>query len=152
MRQIVYLFFLYCSRFVTWLNRAEYLYKARYAHFHELREHYIATWQLLTKSVSLILAEGAHDQLICVKPSKEQRELANVLLIGKTRIGKGVNIIANLLRWPLPVVVNDIKQEFWDKTAGWRGSEEGLAGKALKFDPRGSGCKFDPLEGLKTET
>src|SRR5688500_521963 len=106
MKHIVYLFFLYYSRFSAWRSHAKHLYKARYAHFHELIEHYIPVWQMLTKSVFFMLAEGAHDQLICVKPSKEQRELANVLLIGKTRIGKGLNITANLLRWPLPAVTN----------------------------------------------
>jgi type IV secretory pathway TraG/TraD family ATPase VirD4 len=48
------------------------------------------------------------------------------------------------------VIVNDIKREFWDATAGWR--QKGLNGRSLIFDPRGTGHKFDPLEGRTTDS
>lgn len=45
----------------------------------------------------------------------------HVLLEAPTRSGKGVNlVIPNLLIWPESVVVLDIKQENWEKTAGFR--------------------------------
>jgi type IV secretion system protein VirD4 len=152
MKLFLYHCHLFLSRFFAWLNRVEHLYKARYAHFHELARHYVAIWNIFTEKAYVMLAEGLHNQLICVKPSKNQKELGNIFILGVTRRGKGLNITTNLLRWPFPVVTNDIKQEFWDKTAGWRGSEKGLDGRSLKFDPRGYGCKFDPLEGRETES
>jgi type IV secretory pathway TraG/TraD family ATPase VirD4 len=48
------------------------------------------------------------------------------------------------------VVVNDIKRELWDATAGWR--KKGLAGQSLMFDPRGLGSKFDPFAGKITDS
>ena len=83
-------------------------------------------------------------------PTKMQRELGNIYINGKTRSGKGLNIGANLLRWPYPVVVNDIKREHWDLSAGFR--ETGLGGKSLLFHPHGIGHRFDPLEGKETES
>src|SRR5205809_2677579 len=53
------------------------------------------------------------------------------------RAGKGLNIGANLLRWPYATVVNDIKREHWNLNAGFR--EEGLDGKSMLFDHRGYG-------------
>ena len=72
-----------------------------------------------------------------------------MFIIGKTRAGKGLNIGANLLRFPYPAVTNDIKQEHWHLTAGFR--EKGLGGKSFLFDPCGNGHRFDPLEGKETE-
>src|SRR5919205_797284 len=106
MKQIVYHFFLIASRFVAWLNRAEHLYKARYAYFHELAEHYVAKWHMLKKSISIMLAEGEHEQLICTKSSPEQKELKNFLLIEKPRIGKGLNPPKIFLGWFFPAVTN----------------------------------------------
>ena len=72
-----------------------------------------------------------------------------MFIIAKTRAGKGLNIGANLLRWPYPAVTNDIKREHWQLTAGFR--EKGLDGKSFLFDPKGNGHRFDPLEGKVTE-
>ena len=48
--------------------------------------------------------------------------------------------------------MNDIKEEGWRRAAGFRSSEKGLDGTAFKFDPRGNGARFDPLEGMHTES
>src|SRR5919199_76472 len=99
MKLFLYHCHLFLSRFFAWLNRVEHLYKARYAHFHELAKHYVAKWKIFTEDAYVILAEGLHNQLICVKPSTDQRELGNIFVLGVTRRGKGLNITTNLLRW-----------------------------------------------------
>jgi hypothetical protein len=83
-------------------------------------------------------------------PDREAERAGQSRALGKTRVGKGLNITTNLLTWPFPVVVNDIKREFWEQTAGWR--ERGLNGRSFMFDPRGVGHKFDPFEGKTTDS
>ena len=70
----------------------------------------------------------------------------HVLLEAPTRSGKGVGVvIPNLLEWPDSVVVLDVKQENWEKTAGYRKS---MGHKVLLFDPldvEGRTARFNPL-------
>jgi hypothetical protein len=126
------------------------IYTARYAKLHELDEISIHKSAIVKNIPVFMLAIGQFDQLLCVKPTNTQNELGNVIIYGKTRIGKGLNVETNLLRWAYPLIANDIKQELWLRTAGFR--EKGLGGKARKFDPRGNGDKFDPLEGMETDS
>lgn len=70
----------------------------------------------------------------------------HVLLEAPTRSGKGVGVvIPNLLEWPDSVVVLDVKQENWEKTAAYRQSQ---GHKVLLFDPldvEGRTARFNPL-------
>jgi len=70
----------------------------------------------------------------------------HVLLEAPTRAGKGVGVvIPNLLTWPDSVVVLDVKQENWQKSAGWRKS---LGHQVLLFDPldtNGRTARFNPF-------
>jgi type IV secretion system protein VirD4 len=104
---------------------------------------------LTKKTPAILLASGKFDYVLAVRPRETQQELAHVLLEGKTRIGKGLNVETNCLTWPYSLIANDIKKELWWRTAGFR--ETGLHGIAFQFDPRGNGHRFDPLEGLTTE-
>src|SRR5262249_41173804 len=71
----------------------------------------------------------------------------NVLCFAPSRSGKGVGlVIPTLLSWRGSVVVNDIKGENWELTAGWRQKE--LGSLCLKFDPtsrRGDSARYNPL-------
>jgi type IV secretory pathway TraG/TraD family ATPase VirD4 len=125
------------------------IFKARYARLSELVEIYLDKVHISKKITGIFLAIGQFEHVLCIRPNKDQKELGNMLVIAKTRSGKGLNIGTNLLRWPYPTIINDIKDEFWPLTAAWR--EKGLDGKAYKFDPRGYGHKFDPLEGLTSD-
>ena len=116
---------------------------------HELMSLSIHKSDIAKKMPAIFLAVGEFDRVLCVRPRATQKELANVFIEGKTRIGKGLNIVTNCLTWPYPFIANDIKKELWYQTAGWR--EKGLGGKAHRFDPEGAGAKFDPLEGMTTE-
>lgn len=75
----------------------------------------------------------------------------HVIVFAPTRSGKGVGlVIPTLLSWPHSVLVNDIKGENWDLTAGWRGRE--LGSYCLKFDPTnndGTSTRFNPLEEIR---
>ena len=139
------------SWYTAWRERGNPLHTARWSYFHELAS--ILTTRLEGTQILLAkkpLLHGLLTRLVAVKPTKTQRELGHVLLVGKHRSGKGLAIETNLLTWPHSVIVNDVKGELWRRTAGFR--EKGLGGKALLFDPRGNGCRFDPLEGKTTES
>jgi type IV secretion system protein VirD4 len=70
----------------------------------------------------------------------------HVLLEAPTRAGKGVGVvIPNLLAWADSVVVLDVKQENWEKSAGWRKS---LGHQVLLFDPldpKGRTARYNPF-------
>jgi Type IV secretory system Conjugative DNA transfer len=150
MKQLFY----YISVFFSWVSEFfsshKNLYTARLAYLHELITCSIPKSSIAQKRPAILLAMGEFDQVIAVRPRESQKELANVFLEGKTRVGKGLCIETNCLTWPYPFIANDIKGELWWRTAGFR--ETGLGGKSFKFDPRGKNShRFDPLEGLETE-
>lgn len=70
----------------------------------------------------------------------------HVLLHAPTRSGKGVGVvIPNLLTWPGPVVVLDIKRENWTATAGYR---QACGQTVHLFDPlerEGRTARYNPL-------
>jgi len=74
----------------------------------------------------------------------------HVLLEAPTRAGKGVGVvIPNLLAWSDSVVVLDVKQENWEKSAGWRKS---LGHQVLMFDPldpQGRTARYNPFAHIK---
>ncbi|MFZ2996627.1 type IV secretory system conjugative DNA transfer family protein [Sphingobium sp.] len=74
----------------------------------------------------------------------------HVLLEAPTRAGKGVGVvIPNLLTWADSVVVLDVKQENWEKSAGWRKS---LGHQVLLFDPldpQGRTARYNPFAHIK---
>lgn len=73
----------------------------------------------------------------------------HVLLEAPTRAGKGVGVvIPNLLAWADSVVVLDVKQENWEKSAGWRKS---LGHQVLLFDPldpQGRTARYNPFSHI----
>lgn len=64
-----------------------------------------------------------------------------------SRSGKGVGIVVpTLLNWQESVVVNDIKGENWELTAGYRSR----IGYALKFNPaQRDTCRYNPLAEIR---
>jgi type IV secretory pathway TraG/TraD family ATPase VirD4 len=149
MKHFLYDMHVLFSRMAEYFSSHKYLHTARWAFLHELAKIAIPIDFLSKKLSGILLAVGKFDRILSVLPTKKQTELTNVIIIGDTRSGKGLNIGTNLLWWPWPLVMNDIKEEGWRLAAAFR--EKGLDGKALKFDPRGYGAKYDPLQGLKTD-
>jgi type IV secretion system protein VirD4 len=135
------------SRIRAFFSKTTHLHTARFAHLHELANSSIPRESITGKNTAILLALSDYDRLLSVKPTKTQRELGHVLLVGKHRSGKGLNIETNLLTWPHSVIINDIKGELYHRTAGYRAS----IGTVFRFDPRGFGCRFDPLARKTTD-
>jgi type IV secretion system protein VirD4 len=135
------------SVFLSWLadlfpHRSK-LHAARFARLHELQG-------LLSSEVSdtgLLLGISQFNHVLRVKPTRARRELGNLLVVAPTRGGKGLLATSQLLTWPHSVVVNDIKGELFEQTAGYRST----LGKVYVIDPTGVGYQYDPLLGRRTE-
>ena len=149
MEQLWYALHLFCSRLAEKLSSEKGLFRSRFALLHQLVKKSIPKTAITSKIPVILLGVGQFNRVIAVRPRKTHTELANVFVEGKTRSGKGLNIETNCLRWSEPLIANDIKEELWWRCAGFR--EKGLDGKAYKFDPRGYGHGYDPLEGKTTE-
>src|SRR6266568_2779213 len=140
-------FLLRSSILSSWIkdffSSASHLHTARFAHLHELTGLLSAT----VDETSLLLGEGAFHHVLRVKPTRERQELGNVLVVAPTRGGKGLLATSQLLTWPHSVIVNDIKGELYQATAGYRAT----IGKVYVLDPTGVGHCFDPLQAKETE-
>jgi hypothetical protein len=95
----------------------------------------------------LLIGRHKHGQVLAVSPTEKRPELGNILVVAPTRGGKGLLAEPQLLTWPHSVIVNDIKGELYEHTAGWRKTFSTV----LVIDPRGKGHRYDPLAGMTTE-
>jgi type IV secretory pathway TraG/TraD family ATPase VirD4 len=82
-----------------------------------------------------------------VKSTQERKELGNVMVIGRTRCGKGLFANAQILSWSESLIANDIKRELRAQTAGFRATK----GPVYTFDPTGYGDRYDPFLGKESE-
>src|SRR5437016_11930261 len=96
---------------------------------------------------SLLIGINRFKQFLLVRPTKTRRELGNMLICAPTRAGKGLLATSQLLSWKHSVVVNDIKGELFQATAGYRST----VGDVYVIDPTGVGHRYDPLSEKKTE-
>ncbi len=103
---------------------------ARFSHLYEL-ERLLS--ERLDTETGLLLGLGAFQAPLRVRPSAARRELGNMLVTAPTRGGKGLLATAQLLTWPGSVIVNDIKGDLFDLTAGYRRT----LGKVIVIDPPG---------------
>jgi type IV secretion system protein VirD4 len=91
---------------------------------------------------------GRHDRAwVAVQPTALRRELAHALVVGPPRSGKGLLAVTQLLTWEGSCIVNDLKGELFDLTAGYRSKFSHI----VVIDPRGLGQQFDPLAGRTSE-
>lgn len=77
----------------------------------------------------------------------------HIAALAPTRSGKGVGlVIPTCLSWPHSIILNDMKAELWNLTAGWRSSEAGNI--CMKFDPAAEhdSVAFNPLEEIRVGT
>jgi type IV secretion system protein VirD4 len=143
MKQVFHTLSIVFSRLAAFFSSADSLHKARFAKPHELGD-------LLTDTLpdeSLLLGVGRFSRLVHVRQTPARRELGNLLVVAPTRGGKGLLATSQLLTWRHSVVVNDIKGELFDQTAGYRATFSSV----YVLDPRGIGHRFDPLAGRLTE-
>jgi type IV secretion system protein VirD4 len=126
-------------------HSANALHTARFARLHEIAP--LLHHNLEDLQAALFLGRASCNQIACVRPSKKQRELSNILICARPRAGKSVHAVSQLLTWGHSVVVNDVKGELYAATAGYRAT----LGKVLVVDPQGKGHQYDPLQGKTTE-
>lgn len=144
MKRFLYTFYLFLSWIGALLFQTRELHHARFARVHELDN-------LLTDSLpseSLLLGINSNFQrLLHVRATPKRRELGNLLVVAPTRGGKGLLAVSQLLTWKHSVIVNDIKGDLFDQTAGYRST----LGKVYVIDPEGIGHRYDPLLSKTTE-
>ena len=68
------------------------LHTARFARLHELARLCISKGESLKGTPVILIGLGPFNRVFAVRPTSNQKELANVIIYGKTRVGKGLNI------------------------------------------------------------
>jgi len=133
----------FLNRIIAAFQHSQILHHARFAALHELGSLFSSTFP----GTGLLLGVSRFTQVLRVRSTPARRELGNLLIVAPTRGGKGLLATSQLLTWRHSVIVNDIKGELFDQTAGYRST----LGKVFVIDPTGRGNRFDPLLGKQTE-
>jgi type IV secretion system protein VirD4 len=145
--------------------RRPYVYTARFAKKHQLKDLRLKGWLRHPKlPYSLLIGHyvalpepgqgrnkvlsghfKADTALLVLSPGYGGRsELGNMALFGMTRSGKSLHLMAQLATWGGSVVVLDIKGELYRKTAGHRSSLSTI----YRLSPTGEGHQFDALSAV----
>lgn len=95
----------------------------------------------------LILGISHFNHVVSVRPTPKRQELGNLLICARSRAGKGLLAVAQILSWPHSIIVNDIKGELYNATAADRARE----GIVVVVDPQGVGSRYDPFTGRYSE-
>src|SRR3954470_10083584 len=90
----------------------------------------------------LLLGIGEYDHILRVESTEKRRELGNVLVVGRTRCGKGLLGKPQMLTWTRSAIANDIKGEY-SPTMEFRLKN----GPVFFFNPKGPGHCYDPFRG-----
>jgi type IV secretion system protein VirD4 len=97
---------------------------------------------------SVLLGVNLLKQFYLVRPTPTRRELGNVLVVAPTRGGKGLLATTQLFTWGGSVIVNDLKGDLFQQTAGYRAT----LGDVIVINPiKGIGHRYDPLASYQTE-
>ncbi|MGH9876514.1 MAG: type IV secretory system conjugative DNA transfer family protein, partial [Nitrososphaerales archaeon] len=143
MKRFLYILSTVLSFLGSFFSKSHALHHARFAKTHEL----ISLVSHALDEAGLLLGISAFNQILRVRPTRTRPELGNTLIVAPTRGGKGLLAVSQLLTWPHSVVVNDIKGELYEQTAGYRAT----LGPVFCLDPRGFGHCFDPLHARTDE-
>src|SRR6266568_773162 len=119
------------------------LHRARFARLDELS----GIMSHRPDPTSLLIGVNRFKQFLQVKPTKTRRELGNMLIVAPTRGGKGLLAVSQLFTWQASVVVNDLKGDLFQQTAGYRAT----LGEVYVIDPTGVGHRYDPLASRISE-
>ncbi len=143
MNSFLYRSYVFLDQVLATLSSNKQLYIARYARPYELESLVSPAFD----SSSLLLGKGLFNNYLHVRSTKNCPELGNLLVVARTRGGKGLLAVSQLLTWKHSVIVNDIKGDLFTQTAGYRKT----LGEVIVIDPKGYGHRFDPLDGKNTE-
>jgi type IV secretion system protein VirD4 len=142
-QEFLFNFDAFASRVKAAFAHEQSLHNSRFARPDELKP--IAS-QCLDKQ-SLLLAETHYDHLLQVQSTPAHPELGNMLIVGRSRSGKGLHAGGQGFTWPDSFISNDLKGEARNLIGGYRET----LGDEYCFDPEGYGHAFDPLEGKFSE-
>ena len=131
------------NRIISLLSFDTALHRSRFARIDELSVLFCPN----PNERGLLLGVHQSQHLVVVQPNKNRREIGNLLIVGPTRSGKGHLATSQLLSWKHSVVVNDIKGELYQTTAGYRSK----LGNVYVIDPTGVGHSYDPMQEKITE-
>jgi type IV secretion system protein VirD4 len=143
--RLVYALVLGITRLIAFLTHTSHLFTARFAKPHEVDPLQSDTWM---KETGLLLGVSHFNHVLSVRPTKEMRELGNILVVARSRGGKGILAVPQLESWPHSFVANDIKWELSGLIAEYL-RQNGY--KVHFIDPTGLGHQFDPFNGRHTE-
>jgi type IV secretion system protein VirD4 len=116
------------------------LHHARFALPHELKD---LTSHNLDEE-ALLLGRTHLGGIYRVRKTPSRRELGNCLVLAPTGGGKGLLATSQILTWPGSMIIFDLKGDLYTQTAGYRKT----LGPVYRFDTRGRGHTYDPLDGL----
>src|SRR5579864_2427847 len=119
------------------------LHRARFARLDELTSITSHT----PAPTSLLIGVNRLKHFLLVRPTKTRRELGNMLIVAPTRGGKGLLAVSQLITWQHSVIVNDLKGDLFQQTAGYRST----LGKVFVIDHEGVGNRYDPLVSKTSE-
>jgi type IV secretion system protein VirD4 len=131
------------SRLTSLRGGSGQLHHARFALAHELKP-------LMTHALdeeALLLGRTHLGGIYRVTPTPLRRELGHCQVIAPTGGGKGLLAVSQILTWPESLIIFDIKGDLYGQTAGYRQT----LGPVYRFDTRGVGHTYDPLDGLTEE-
>jgi type IV secretion system protein VirD4 len=131
------------NRIISLISFDTALHQARFARIDELSVLFCQSPQ----GRGLLMGFHQSQHFVVVQPDKTRREIGNLLIVGPTRSGKGLLATSQLLSWKHSVVVNDIKGELYQTTAGYRST----LGRVYVIDPTGVGHSYDPMQEKITE-
>ncbi len=134
---------IFFNRIGAWLQEKNHLHTSRFAHNYELSPLMSNT----LSSSGLLVGIGAYNQFLRVSSTPLRPQLRNMLIVARTRGGKGLLAIPQILDWKYSIIVNDIKGELSEATAGDRAKR----GDVFFIDPRGVGHQYDPMLGKHTD-
>src|SRR4051794_21203821 len=97
----------FASRVKAAFAHEQFLHTARFARSDELKP--IASQRLNKRS--LLLAETHYGHLLQVQPTPAHPELGNMLIVGRSRSGKGLHAGGQGFNWPDSFISNDLKSE-----------------------------------------
>lgn len=127
----------------AFFSKADHLHHARFALAHEVADLVSHTFH----ETALLLGISHLGGIYRVRSTPVRRELGNLLVVAPTRGGKSLLALSQLLTWSHSAVVNDVKGELYQQTAGYRNT----LGPVYVLDPRGYGHQYDPLHAKTDE-
>ncbi len=120
---------------VYWLSKGDLRESASVFHGPPSRTPYWIIFGILAPSFVPLLYSGEGSIITIAPPGS-----------GKTQC----NVFPNLLMWPGPAVVLDVKGEIYDGTSGWRSRNVGPVIKFSPLDPGRSAC-YNPLTQVRRD-